>query len=175
MTLPLKFLQTMLPITIYRDIDHYTNIKLHNANGTCVVWCKLNINIKTFSSDSVVIKLLAQSLHRPSLVLFYKTGQIQEENWYFGNVHHRWNGPAKTCFYQNGTPSRLAWYHHCKYHNTNGPSYYDNSTLDMRNLYQNGLSDRRGGLQKMTHHANDNIKCQVWCTHDKIDKMMVQP
>jgi len=107
--------------------------------------------VLTFYENSTDIRSLEWyddnfCLHRdedePSQIFFYKTGEVESENWFKNGTFHRELGPAKIHYWPNGTAlvefyflngllTRMSsaaeiWYHH------------DGKIMDMK-WFRNGI------------------------------------
>ena len=72
---------------------------------------------------------------------YYKSGQIQREDWYLSCKFHRLDGPAYLLYYKSGQKQREDWYLNGISHRLDGPAdiwYYESGKVERELWYLNG-------------------------------------
>jgi len=80
-------------------------------------------------------------MNKPVLV-YYKSKQLEYEQWYFKGFRHRTNGPAYINYYESGQIKYSRWYAYDIPHRTDGPAeawYNKAGQIKCKNWFINGI------------------------------------
>ena len=99
---------------------------------------------------------------------YYKSGQIQREEWYINGKYHRVDGPADIFYYELGIIKQEYWYINGLYHRIDGPayiSYYESGKIEEEIWY---LNDKESNHKEWLIANNLYKPYNTWTDEERV-------